>query len=56
MNASISLTTLTFDAPAIPDDEFTDYIVAMVIATNRYGIGPASDPKVAAISGKLIFD
>ena len=56
MNVSSSSTTLTFDAPSIPDDEFTSTVVVMVIATSSYGIGPASNPKVAPISGKVIFD
>ena len=53
---SPNTTILPFTAPSIPDNMFTDTVVAMVTATNKYGIGPASERDVAAISGKVIYD
>ena len=55
MNVNSPTTTLTFNA-SISDDEFTDTVVVVVTATNRYGIGPASEHDVAAISGKVIYN
>ena len=46
-----STTTLTFTAPSLPDGVFTGTVVVMVTAINRYGIGPASDPANAVITG-----
>ena len=51
INVSSSTTTLTFTAPSLPDDVFTGIVVVMVTAISRYGIGPASDPETAVITG-----
>ena len=51
MNVSSSTTTLTFTAPSLPDDMFTDTVVVMVTAVNKYGVGPASNPETATITG-----
>ena len=48
-------TSLSFTAPSPPNNVFTGTVVIMVAATNRYGIGPASEPKTAVINGKIIF-
>ena len=52
MNVNDSTTTLTFTAPSLPDGVLTGTVVVMVTATNRYGLGPASDPDTAIIIGK----
>ena len=44
-------TTLTFTPPLLVN-VFTDTVDVMVTAVNRYGIGPASEPKSAVIYGK----
>ena len=46
-----STTTLTFTAPSLPDGVFSGTVVVMVTAVNRFGVGPASDPAIAVISG-----
>ena len=51
MNVSSSTTTLTFTTPSLPDDMFTDTVVVMVTAVNKYGVGPASNPETATITG-----
>ena len=51
MNVDSSTTTLTFTAPSLPDGVFTGTVVVMVTASNRCGIGPASDPETAVITG-----
>ena len=51
MNVDSSTTTLTFTVPSLPDGVFTGTVVVMVTARNRYGIGPASDPETAVITG-----
>ena len=51
MNLNSSTTTLTFTAPSLPDGVFTGTVVVMVTAVNRYGVGPASDPETAVITG-----
>ena len=56
MNVNSSTTTLTFTAPSLRDGLFTGTVVVMVIATNRYGTGSASEHDVALITGKVIFD
>ena len=50
-----SSTTLIFDAPSLPHNVFTYIVVVIVTAVNKYGIGPASEPKAAAIYGKTTF-
>ena len=52
MNVNSSTTTLTFTAPSLPDGVFTGTVVVMVTAVNRYGVGPASNPESAVITGK----
>ena len=52
MNVNSSTTTLTFTAPSLPDGVFTGTVVVMVTAVNRYGVGPASSPDSAEITGK----
>ena len=52
MNVNSSTTTLTFTAPSLPDGVFTGTVVVMVIAINEFGIGPASNPETAVITGK----
>ena len=54
MNVSSSTTTLTFTAPSLPDGVFTGSVVVMVTATSRYGMGLASNPVNAIITGKYI--
>ena len=49
-----STTTLIFTAPSLPDDAFTGTVVVMVTAINRYGVGLASDPATAVITGKYV--
>ena len=51
MNVNSSTTTLTFTAPSLPDGGFTGTIVVMVTAVNRYGVGPASNPETATVTG-----
>ena len=51
MNVNSSTITLTFTAPSLPDGVFTGTVVVMVTAFSRYGIGPASDPVNAMITG-----
>ena len=51
MNVSSSITTLTFNAPLLLNGVFTGNIVVMVNAFSRYGIGQASDPETARITG-----
>ena len=51
VNVDSSTTTLTFTVPSLPDGVFTGTFVVMVTARNRYGIGPASDPETAVITG-----
>ena len=46
-----STTTLTFTAPSLPHKVFTGTVVVMVTAINRYGVGSASDPATAVITG-----
>ena len=55
MNVNSSTTTLTFTAPLLLDEAFTGTIVVMVTATSRYGIGPASEPEAAVISGNILL-
>ena len=55
MNVNSSTTTLTFTAPSLPDGVFNGTVVVMVIAVSRYGVGPASNPKTAQITGKSIY-
>ena len=50
-----SSTTLIFTAPSLPTNVFTDTVVVMVTAVNRYGMGPASEPETAVIYGKITF-
>ena len=52
MSVNSSTTTLTFTAPSLPDGVFTGTVVVMVIAINEFGIGPASNPETAVITGK----
>ena len=54
MNVNSSTTTLTFTAPSLPDGVFTDTVVVMVTAISNYGIGPASDPVTAIITGTYV--
>ena len=54
INVNGSTTTLTFTAPSLPDGVFTDTVVVMVTAISNYGIGPASDPATAVITGNYI--
>ena len=51
LNVNSSTTTLTFIAPSLPDDMFTSTVVIMVTAVNRYGVGPASNPETATVTG-----
>ena len=55
MNANSSTTALTFTVPSLPDGVFTGTVVVMVTATNRYGIGPASNPQTAVITGSYVL-
>ena len=48
-------TSLSFTAPSPANNVFTGTVAVMVAATNRYGIGPTSEPKTAVINGKIIF-
>ena len=50
-----STTEVTFPAPSLSGDVFTDAVVVMVTAMNDLGIGPASDPVTAAINGTVMF-
>ena len=54
MNVNSSTTTLTFTAPSLPDGVFTGTVVVMVTAVNRYGVGPASNPESAVVTGKYV--
>ena len=54
-NVNSSTTTLTFTAPSLPGGVFTGTIVVMVTAVNRYGVGPASDPETATVTGKSMY-
>ena len=49
ININSSTTTLTFTAPSLPDGVFTDTVVVMVTAINKFGVGPASDLATAEI-------
>ena len=49
-NVNNSTTTLKFTAPSLPDGVFTGTVIIMVIAINRYGVGPTSDPATAKIN------
>ena len=51
VNVNSSITTLIFTAPSLPDDVFTGTVVVMVTAFSRYGIGPASEPANATLTG-----
>ena len=51
MNVSSSITTLTFNAPLLLNGVFTGNVVVKVNAFSRYGIGQASDPETAQITG-----
>lgn len=46
-------TALTFAAPELLNDMFTGTVVVTVTAINRYGKGPASEPKDAVITGNV---
>ena len=49
-----NLTTLTFNAPSLPDGVFTGTVVVMVTAFTRFGIGPVSDNVSETFTGKYI--
>ena len=49
INVNSSTTTLTFTAPSLPDGVFTDTVFIIVIAVNKFGVGPASNPATAEI-------
>ena len=51
INVNSSTTTLIFIAPSLPDGVFTGTVVVMVIGINEFGIGPASNPETAVITG-----
>ena len=51
INVDSSTTTLTFTAPSLPDGVFRGTVVVMVTAVNRFGVGIASDPATAVITG-----
>ena len=51
MNVTSPTTTLTFTAPSLPDGVFTGTVVVMVTAVSRYGVGPASNPENATVTG-----
>ena len=51
MNVTSPTTTLIFTAPSVPDGVFTGTVVVMVTAVSRYGVGPASNPETATITG-----
>ena len=51
INFNSSTTTLTFTAPSLPDSVFTGTVVVTVAIMNRLGIGLASDPVSASITG-----
>ena len=53
INVNSSTTTLTFTAPSLPDDVFTDAVVVMVTAVNRFGEGPDSDHVMATVTGTV---
>ena len=53
INVNSSTTTLTFTAPSLPDDVFTDTVVVMVTAVNRFGEGPDSDHVTATVTGTV---
>ena len=52
-NVNSSTTTLTFTAPPLPDGMFTDTVVVMVNAINRYGVGPDSDHVNVTVTGNV---
>ena len=54
INVNSSTTTLTFTAPSLPDGVFTDTVIVMVIASNKFGAGPASNPATAEIYGTYV--
>jgi len=51
---NFSITTLTFTAPSLPDGVFSGTVVVMVTVISRFGIGPASNPVTAEITGIYI--
>jgi len=51
INVNSSTTTLTFTAPSLPDSVFSRTVVVMMTAINKFGVGPASDPTTAEITG-----
>ena len=52
---SSNTTTLIFIAPLLPDDVFNGTVVVMVTAVSRIGVGPASAPATAKITGKYVY-
>ena len=54
MNVNSSTFTLAFTAPLLPDGKFNNTVVVIVIAVNRMGVGPVSDPATAVISGMSV--
>ena len=54
MNVTSPTTTLTFTAPSLPDGVFTGTVVVMVTAVSRYGVGLASNPESAVVTGKYV--
>jgi len=53
-NVASSTTTLTFAAPSLLDDVFSDTVVVMVTAISRFGMGPTSDPVIAKIDSTYV--
>jgi len=49
INVNNSTTTLIFTAPSLPDGVFTGIVFVIVIAVNKFGVGPASNPAIAEI-------
>ena len=48
-------TTWVFTAPSLLDGVFTDTVVVMVTAFNKFGIGQPSDPKAVEVTGTCLY-
>ena len=55
INVNSSTTTLTFNAPSLPDGVFTGTVVVIVSAVIRLIVGPASDPATARINSQYMY-
>jgi len=54
INVNYTITTQTFTTPSLPDGVFSGTVVVMVTAISRLGVGPASDPATAEITGNYL--